>query len=107
MSQMFGGSASYVFTVGKNTVTKNDNTTTTMKVNTVQQADRYLRDDDTKIAYIEETEAKKFMECECVYIKNTDWALLITPGVAKQIKEIGDILNEMAARGETINLPKK
>ena len=106
MSQMFGGSASYVFTVGKKSVVKNDGNTHTMKANTVQQTDSYLRDDDVKIAYVEETEAKKLMECECVYIKNTDWALLITPGVAKQIQEIGDILNEMVARGEKVNIPK-
>ena len=106
MSQMFGGSASYVFTVGKKRVVKNDGNTHTMKANTVQQTDSYLRDDDVKIAYVEETEAKKLMECECVYIKNTDWALLITPGVAKQIQEIGDILNEMVARGEEVNIPK-
>ena len=101
MSQMFGGSASYTFTIGQSTVTKNDGKTDTIAKNAVEQTDRYLRnDDDTKYAYIAETDAKKYLGCECVYIRSTDWAILVTPGVAKKILELADIISEMAERGE-------
>ncbi len=100
MSQSDGGSASYTFTIGKNSVLKNDDTTDTMDYVTVEQTDKYLRNDNAKIAYVEESYAKKYLGCEAVYIRTTDWAILVTPGVAAKIIELGKIINEMAERGE-------
>ena len=101
ISQLYQGSASYIFTVGSSSMIKNNGEEITLKVNCVEQSDRYIRGNaSAKYAYIDEDDSYKYTGCDCVYIKTTDWAVLITPGMQKTMKEVAEIMNEMAARGE-------
>ena len=101
MSQLYSGSASYIFTIGSNVVEKNNGEGSKLSVNAVEQADNYIRPGSaSKYAYIADADAKQLLGCDGVYIKTTDWAILITPGMADTIKEVAEILNELAARGE-------
>ena len=38
------------------------------------------------------------MGCGCAYVDNTDWAILITPGMDQIITEIAGILGENAKK---------
>ena len=98
MSQLFGGSASYTFTVGADTVTKNNGEGGKLETRVVEQTDSYLRQNsETKYAYISEEDSKRFLGSTCVYIVNTDWAVLVTPGMEQKIKEVTDIINALMA----------
>ncbi len=103
MSQMYGGSASYSFTVGNDYVEKNDSKTSPLTAATVEQTDKYLRgQSDTKFAYISEDDALKYLYCSAAYIRTTDWAILVTPGMAKEIEELAEIISEMVESGRSI-----
>ena len=101
ISQLYQGSASYIFTVGSSSMIKNNGEEVTLKVKCAEQNDRYIRGNSSaKYAYIDEDDSYKYTGCDCVYIRTTDWAVLITPGMQKTMKEAAEILNEMAGRGE-------
>ena len=101
ISQLYQGSASYIFTVGSSSMIKNNGEEVSLKVKCVEQNDRYIRGNSSaKYAYIDENDSYKYTGCDCVYIRTTDWAVLVTPGMQKTMKEVAEIMNEMADRGE-------
>ncbi len=101
MSQLYQGSASYIFTIGSNKAVNNNGDDVTLSTNVVEQADTYIRPGSSaKYGYVSEGDALKYLGCEGVYIQTTDWAILVTPGMADTIKEVAAILNELAAKGE-------
>ncbi len=96
MSQLYGGSASYTFTVGSDVMTKNNGETATLTTRVVEQTDSYLRQNsETKYGYVAEGDAQRYLGNTCVYIVKTDWAVLVTPGMEQKIKEVTDIINAM------------
>ena len=93
------GSASYVFTVGSRTVIKSDEKREDLKQKAVSQQDSYIsrengKDYGTRYTYIEERDAKRFLNNECVYIPGTDWAVLVTPNVSRLLKDFLEALDE-------------
>ena len=99
LSQFFGGSASYSFTIGNTTVYKNDRSTDEMDKPAGEQTDNYLRSgSNEKLGYITEDYARKYLQCGCAYVDNTDWAILITPGMDELISEIAEILSANAKK---------
>ena len=95
MSQVFGGSASYTFTVGQTTVKKNNGEVGKLQTNVVEQEDKYLRQNsETKYAYISEDDAQRYLGNTCVYIHKTDWAILVTPPAKALLEEVGRIINQ-------------
>ena len=99
MSQINNGSASYTFTVGKTLVAKNSSDTDNMDKAAGEHTDEYLRrGSNEKYCYITEDFARKYMGCGCAYVDNTDWAILITPGMDQIITEIAGILGENAKK---------
>ena len=56
------------------------------------------RGSNEKYCYITEDFARKYMGCGCAYVDNTDWAILITPGMDQIITEIAGILGENAKK---------
>ena len=101
ISQLYRGSASYTFSVGSDKMYKNNNEEVDLVVKCAEQTDKYIRGNSSvKYAYIAESDSFGYTGCDCVYIKTTDWAVLVTPGMQKQLKDIAQILNEMAERGD-------
>ena len=99
MSQVFGGSASYTFTVGSKNVSKNNGDTNQLSANAAEQTDPYLRQNsETKYGYIPEEDAQKFLGNTCVYINTTDWAVLVTPSGKDVIEETARAINEYIAQ---------
>ena len=100
MSQFARGSASYVFSVGSDSVSKNNSETELMETVCVSQTDESIRHSKTaKYAYIPENNSGKFLYCTCAYIPETEWAILITPQVDKKIAQLLDRL-DLEADGE-------
>ncbi len=96
MTQIFGGSASYSFTVGGDTVLKNNGQTAPLEARVVEQTDAYLRSNsDTKYGYISEEDAQRYLGCTCVYIPNSDWAILVTPGMEKIMEGVALLLQQL------------
>ena len=99
MSQVNGGSASYSFTVGDEHVLTNDKSSDEMSRVAGEQTDSYVRvGSNEKYGYICEDYAKTHLGCGCAYVENTDWAILITPGMDSIISEIAKILSENAKK---------
>ena len=100
MSQFARGSASYVFNIGSDSVSKNNSGTESMEAVCVSQTDESIRHSKTaKYAYIPENNSGKFLYCTCAYIPGTEWAILITPQVDKKIAQLLDRL-DLEADGE-------
>ncbi len=94
MSQIAGGSASYGFEVGEKGVIKNNGSKEKMNVACVSQTDEYLYGSKmTLYPYISEDSSGKYLYCTCAYIKNTEWAVLITPATDKKIAQLLDYLD--------------
>jgi hypothetical protein len=99
MSQVNFGSASYSFTVGETNVVKNKKAGDQMTKAAGEQTDEYVRTgNNEKYGYICEDYAKTNLGCGCAYVENTDWAILITPGMDSLISEIAQILGENAKK---------
>ena len=94
MSQTAGGSASYGFEIGKKSVIKNNGSQEKMDVKTESQEDEYLYGNKiAKYPYICEESSGKYLYCSCAYIKDTEWAVLITPSTDKKIAQLLDMLD--------------
>lgn len=94
MSQIAGGSASYGFEVGEKGVVKNNGAKEKMDTAAVSQADESLYGNKmTLYPYISEASSGKYLYCTCAYIKNTEWAVLITPATDKKIAQLLDLLD--------------
>ena len=94
MSQIVGGTASYVFEIGKKTVTKSNGETDIMDIAVKEQEDVSLYGDErTKYPYITEEYSGKYLYNTCVYVPGTEWAVLITPQTDKKISQLLDLLD--------------
>gem|GEM_PF-6661309 len=94
MSQIAGGSASYGFEVGKKGVTKNNSSKEKMDDATVSQEDEYLYGSKiAKYPYISEESSGKYLYCSCAYVKDSEWAVLITPSTDKKVAQLLDLLD--------------
>ena len=94
MTQIAGGSASYSFEVGTKGVIKNSGKEEKLDVKTVSQTDNSLYGSRlTLYPYISETSSGKYLYCTCAYIKDTEWAVLITPSTDKKIAQLLDMLD--------------
>ena len=97
MSQIAGGSASYVFTIGTTTVEKNNGKTGEMDTPTVQQSDPSIRGSKTaQYPYITEESSSMYLQDTCEYIPDTEWAILIAPSMSKKVIELLEVLDELA-----------
>lgn len=94
MSQIAGGTSSYVFKVGDNSVKKNNGSKEKMETPLRSQSDSYLYGDKkTLYPYLSEEYAGKYLYCTCVYVPGTEWAVLITPQTDKKIAQLMDMLD--------------
>lgn len=97
MSQIAGGSASYVFTIGTTTVEKNNGKSSEMDTPTVQQSDPSIRGSKTaQYPYITEESSSLYLQDTCEYIPDTEWAILIAPSMSKKVIELLEVLDELA-----------
>lgn len=97
MSQIVGGSASYIFNVGTSDVTKNNGDTEKMDVPTMMQTDEYLYGSTSAMyPYICEESSGLYLYNTCAYVPDTDWAVLITPVTDKKISQLLDMLDVYA-----------
>ena len=100
MTQFVKGSASYVFNIGTDSVSKNNGKNENLEKPVVSQTDKSIRGSTSaKYAYIPENNSGKLLFCTCAYIPGTEWAILITPQVDKKIAQLLDRL-DMEADGE-------
>ena len=100
MSQIAGGSASYIFRIGKDTMTKSDGDKITLEKSVVSQEDESLYGNKTaKYPYISEADSGRYLYNTCAYIPGTEWAVLITPQTDKKITQLLDTL-DLYADGE-------
>lgn len=95
MTQIVGGTASYLFKDGKNDVIINSKDEDIMHTPVVSQTDSYLYGDKVDAyPYIAEDYGQKYMYCTGTYIPGTKWAILITPQLDKKIAKLLDELDE-------------
>lgn len=93
MSQIFGGSASYMFKVGSTEVNKNNGDKALLSIPAVSQTDSYIPGGgDTEYTYLFEDDAKKYLYVTGRYVRGTDIAILVTEGMEKRIKELVEAL---------------
>lgn len=91
MQQFVQGTASYVFELDDLNVTKNDEKTDKMDIAPVSQEDASIRGDKyAKYPYIAEKYSGKYLFCTCVYVPETEWAILITPQMDKRVGKLLD-----------------
>lgn len=96
MGMIGGGSANYTFTVGDNSVLKNNGTTDKMDYAAVEQTDQYIRNTSDKLyTYLDEDDAKRFLGVSCIYIDGTDWAILIPAGQEQTVTELAKRIERM------------
>ncbi len=97
MSQIAGGSASYVFTIGTTTVEKNNGKNSEMDTPTVQQSDPSIRGSKTaQYPYITEESSSLYLQDTCEYIPDTEWAILIAPSMSKKVIQLLEALDGLA-----------
>ncbi len=97
MSQIAGGSASYVFTIGATTVEKNNGKTSDMDTPTVTQSDPSIHGNrKAQYPYITEESSSLYLQDTCEYIPDTEWAILIAPSMSKKVIELLEVLDELA-----------
>lgn len=95
MTQIVGGTASYLFKDGKTDVIINSKDEDIMNTPVVSQADSYLYGNNVKTyPYIVEDYGGKYMYCTGTYIPGTTWAILVTPQLDKKIANFLDELDE-------------
>ena len=97
MSQITGGSASYVFTIGATSVESNDGKTSEMRTPTVLQSDPSIHGSrKEEYPYIVEESSSQYLKDTCEYIPDTEWAILIAPSMSKKVIELLEVLDELA-----------
>ncbi len=100
MSQIAGGSASYVFTIGATSVQSNDGETLEMDTPTVIQSDPSIHGSQKEeYPYITEESSSQYLKDTCEYIPDTEWAILIAPSMSKKVIELLEVLDEIADEG--------
>ena len=96
MSQITGGSASYMFTIGSTTVEKNNGKTSEMATRMVTQSDPSIRGSRTaQYPYITEDASALYLSCTCEYIPDTEWAILIAPSMSQKVIALLESLNAL------------
>lgn len=93
MAQIRGGSASYTFSVYSKEVLISTGETDMLKKNAVQQNDKYIKTKKSrKYTYILEDDAKRLMKVGCIYMRGTDYAILITDNMDDKINKMVELL---------------
>ena len=88
-----GGAASYSFK--DNRVTSADGSVSDLTASVGYQSDGYIKQ-GTRFAYISEKDAASTTGMNAEYIKDTDWAVLVTPKMEVEVTRIMDAIAEMA-----------
>ncbi len=97
LQQILGGSASYVFQVGSDTMTDNKGKEHELSKPTVSQTDSYLHGTtDTLYPYITREDSEQYLGISCVYMPGKDWAILVPPSLKEKMAELTEKLNEAA-----------
>lgn len=95
MAQIGGGSASYTFEMGKNTIVTNKNDQSFMDKNLVEQGDEKIRGASSDLyPYITKEVAEKYLNVSCIYIEGTDYAILVTESTKKKAEALYQKLKE-------------
>ncbi len=97
LQQILGGSASYAFQVGSDTMTSNKGKESTLIKPAVSQTDTYLHGNtDTLYPYITREDSESLLDISCVYMPGKDWAILVPPSLKQKMAELTEKLNEAA-----------
>ena len=97
LQQILGGSASYVFQVGSDTMKDNKGKEHTLTKPAVSQTDTYLHGNtDTLYPYIAREDSESILDISCVYMPGKDWAILVPPSLKQKMAELTEKLNEAA-----------
>ncbi|MBQ6442989.1 MAG: hypothetical protein IJJ13_10425 [Lachnospiraceae bacterium] len=97
LQQILGGSASYVFQVGSDTMTDNKGKEHTLIKPAVSQTDTYLHGNtDTLYPYITREDSESILDISCVYMPGKDWAILVPPSIKDKMADLIEKLNEAA-----------
>ena len=96
MAQTHGGSVSYTFTIYSKGVLKSTGETDMLKNYAVQQTDKYIKTkENRKYTYILEDDAKQFMKVGCIYMRGTDYAILVTENMDDKINKMVELLTQL------------
>lgn len=97
LQQILGGSASYSFQIGSDTMKDNKGTEYTLLKPAVSQEDTYLHGNaDTLYPYITREDSEQHMDISCVYMPGKDWAILVPPSLKEKMAELTEKLTQAA-----------
>lgn len=105
LQQVLGGSASYSFQVGSDTMRDNYGKDHMLSKGITEQADSYLHGNtDTLYPYLTEEDSMQYFNIGCVYMPGRDWAILVTPDIQSKMQELMDKLTTAAKALEQAGL---
>ena len=91
------GSASYLFDTVANTVIRSDGQSVKLRLGIGFRTDPYLDDSQSQCyPYIDEVDATKYFGIRTEYISQTDWGVIVTSAMEKDIQKIIAALKEAA-----------